>query len=340
MRKRSICLAILAATFSPAVMLVPSAFAASSSLSRVQKGLVDVNVDLPFQGATGAGTGMVLGTGGEILTNNHVIRGATAIRVVDLGNHRTYAATVVGYDIGADVAVIHLSNAKSLFRIPLGNSARVLVSQPVTALGNAGGVGGKPSASRGKVMSLHQSIVAQDQLGGAEQLSGLIETSAALQPGDSGGALVSTAGKVIGMNTAGSNGFRLNSRSGSGFAVPINQALRIARAIEARRSSATIHVGPTAFLGVDVEQNPVTGGSTSTVGLLVTATIPGTPATAAGLQAGDIITSFNNTPVTSPAALTDLLVTMAPGTVALIGWLSPIGTTVTASVTLATGPAQ
>src|ERR1700759_1077748 len=173
--------------------------------SKVDPGLVDVISTLGDQSATAEGTGMVLTPTGEILTNNHVIDGATSIKVADIGNGKTYTATVVGYDATKDIAVLQLQNASGLQTAPLGDSSSVTVGSKVTALGNAGGKGGTPSVATGTVTALGQSITASDEASSnSEQLSGLIESNAPIQAGDSGGPLVNSGGQVIGMDTAAS----------------------------------------------------------------------------------------------------------------------------------------
>ena len=174
--------------------------------SKVDPGLVDVVSTLGYQSAKAEGTGMVLTPTGEILTNNHVIDGATSIKVIDIGNGKTYTASVVGYDASKDVAVLQLQNASGLQTVSLGDSSSVTVGSKVTALGNAGGKEGKPSVATGTVTALNQAITASDEgSGNAEQLSGLIQSNAPIQAGDSGGPLVNSKGQVIGMDTAGSS---------------------------------------------------------------------------------------------------------------------------------------
>ena len=238
----------------------------SQIASRVDPGLVDVVSTLGDQQATAAGTGIVLTSNGEVLTNNHVIDGATSIKVTDVGNGRTYTAKVVGYDASQDVAVIQLQNASGLTVASLGDSSTVQTGDSVVALGNAGGKGGTPSVAAGTVTALNQSITASDEgAGNSEQLTGLIETNADIQPGDSGGSLVNSYGQVIGMDTAASSGTQLQSQSGQAaeqaFAIPINEATSIARQIEAGTTSATVHIGATAFLGVETQ--PASQGSGS-----------------------------------------------------------------------------
>ena len=321
------------------VNLVPAAALTQVVLKRVDKSVVDVSVTLSYQGAKGAGTGILLSSGGEVLTNNHVVLGATSISVVDVANGRTYSATVVGYDRDADVAVLKLSGARGLRRAPLGSSARLRIGAPVTAIGNAGGGGGTPSATSGTLTALDRSITAEDEFGGAETLQGLLETSAPLQPGDSGGPLVSAAGRVIGIDTAGSS--RLSRLSSVvGYAIPINKALRLVRAIEDGRSSGAIHVGPTAFLGAATEEAPYNDGGSITERVVVTDVIPGTPAAQVGVVPGDVITSFEDTLITSNTVLTNLLIHAKPGMSIEVGWLDQQGASMTTAVTLASGPAQ
>ena len=163
----------------------------SQIASKVDPGIVDVTSTLGYQQATAMGTGIVLTSNGEILTNNHVINGATAISVTDIGNGKTYKATVVGYDESHDIAVLQLSGASGLTTASTGDSSSVGVGDSVVALGNAGGVGGTPAVAAGTVTALNQSITASDESSSSsEQLTGLLETNANIQAGDSGGPLV------------------------------------------------------------------------------------------------------------------------------------------------------
>src|SRR6516225_7706598 len=184
-----------------------TALTTSQIANKVDPGLVDIVSTLGDQNAEAAGTGMVVTSSGEVLTNNHVIDGATSIKATDIGNGRTYTAKVVGYDKSDDVAVLQLQGASGLTTVSFGDSSRVHVGQSVTALGNAGGKGGTPSVATGTVTGLNQSITASDEgSGSSENLTGMIETNANIQPGDSGGPLVNSAGQVIGIDTAASGG--------------------------------------------------------------------------------------------------------------------------------------
>jgi S1-C subfamily serine protease len=237
----------------------------SQIASRVDPGLVDVVSTDGDQQAESAGTGIVLSSTGLILTNNHVINGATSVKVTDIGNGKIYTATVVGYDASKDVAVLQLQHASGLTVASLGNSNTVQVGNNVVALGNAGGKGGTPSVAAGQVTGLNQSITASDELSGSsEQLSGLIETNAPIQPGDSGGSLVNSYGQVIGMDTAASSSSSSSSQDQTAtqaFAIPINEAVSVAQQIEAGDASSTVHIGATAFLGLEISPSGDSSGS-------------------------------------------------------------------------------
>jgi S1-C subfamily serine protease len=314
--------------------------------TQVDPGLVDVVSQLGYQQAESAGTGLVLTPSGEILTNNHVIEGATSIRVTDIGNGQTYPAKVVGYDQTKDVAVLQLQGASGLQTVKLGNSDTAAVGQSVVALGNAGGKGGTPSVATGQITGLNASITASDQGSGTtEQLTGLINHNAPIQPGDSGGPLVDTAGDVIGIDTAASNTMQFQSSQSQAqtqaFAIPINEALTLAGQIGAGNASATVHIGATGFLGVQVmsASNAAAQGVQNGSGAAVAGVLQGTPAANAGLSQGDVITSVDGRSVSSPSALQAALEQHHPGDSVHIGWTDGANQAQSASVVLASGPA-
>ena len=331
---------------------------ASQIAQRVDPALVDIVSTDGDQGATSAGTGIVLTANGEILTNNHVIRGATSLKVTDVGNGRTYTATVVGYDAGDDVAVIQLQNASGLTTASLGDSSSVQTGDTVTALGNAGGKGGTPSVASGSVTDLNQSITASDEGSGvSEQLTGLIQTNANIQPGDSGGALVNSHGQVIGMNTAAStdNQFQFQGQSNSqgsqeqAYAVPINSALTIAKQIESGNGSSTVHIGDTAFLGIETSGSSSGSGSDGFggfggsgdqgAGVTIAGALSGSPAASAGLAEGDTITSVGGQSVSSATDIQQVLVKYHPGDKISVEWTDQSGQSHSATVALTSGPA-
>ena len=237
----------------------------SAIAAKVDPGLVDIDTTLGYQSEQAAGTGIVVTSSGEVLTNNHVINGATTISATDVGNGKTYSASVVGYDRTKDIAVLQLHNASGLQTATLSDSSKAAVGEDVVGVGNAGGTGGTPSAAGGTVTALNQSITASDQGdGSSENLTGLIQTNANIQAGDSGGALVNTSGEVVGIDTAASAGFSFQSQGQSagnqGYAIPINEAVSLAKSIIAGDASSTIHIGPTAFLGVEISSAASSSG--------------------------------------------------------------------------------
>ncbi len=166
------------------------------------------------------GTGIVLTSSGEILTNDHVVSNAMQVTATDVGNGQTYGAVVVGADQATDVAVVQLDGASGLEPATLGDSASLVLGEGIVGVGNANGAGGTPSYAAGSVVALQQPVIEQDVDGSSEQqLNGLIETDAQLIPGDSGGPLVDADGEVVGVDTA-------TATYGTGsYAIPIDEAL-------------------------------------------------------------------------------------------------------------------
>ena len=219
-------------------------------MNKVEPGLVVIDTTQQYSSEAAAGTGMVINPDGLVLTNNHVIAGATKITATVTATGKTYPAAVVGYDKAGDIALIRLQGASGLRTVPVGNSATVKAGQPVVALGNAEGQGTIIPAA-GQVTGLNKAITAADQGGtvSTETLHGMIEVSAGIVPGDSGGPLANAAGQVIGMDTAG-NSVSLTQQQPAGFAIPVSTALAVARQIAAGHASSVITIGYPPFLGI------------------------------------------------------------------------------------------
>ena len=316
--------------------------AAAKIAASVDTGLVDINTNLSYEDATGAATGMILTSGGLVLTNNHVIEGATSITARDVATGTTYQATVVGYDTSADVALLQLKDASGLTTVTLGTSSSVKVGEDVVGIGNAGGAGGTPSFATGKVIALDQSISASDDGSptGAEKLTGMIESNADIQAGDSGGPLVNKRGDVIAMDTAGASsnggfGFTSAGTAVRAYSIPIATAMAIVKSIENGDATSAIHVGATAFMGVQVSETSGTSNGVEIVGM-----VAGTPAAQSALAVGDVITTIDGQAITSTSSLSEELQSLAAGDSVSVGYTTPEGTTATLTLTLASGPAQ
>ena len=330
-RARTVLAALIA-------VVVVSAIVAGFTRARTQStavgsGVVVIETNLAYQGGQAAGTGMVLTSSGEILTNNHVIRGATDIKVVVPKTGQSYTAEVVGYDVRHDVAVLRASGASNLRTISRGDSGSVNPGQSVQAVGNAGGTGRLIFAS-GTVTNVDRAITVSDDQGGSESLSGLIETNAAVRPGDSGGPLLNSSGQVIGMDTAASvSNDVAQTTTNDGYAIPINNAISIVKQIESGNGSGTVHVGGTAFLGVESTANSYSGS-----GAVISAVVPGSAAEAAGLSPGDQILSVGGHTISSPDDLSQVVLTQKPGASISAVYLDQAGATQTTNLTLTSGP--
>ena len=347
----------------------PGAMNDEAVYDAVEPGVVDVTANLQYLQEAAEGTGFVIdAAAGLVLTNNHVIDGATSVTVTPVMSGKSYPARVLGYDRTDDVALLQLPRVTGLKAVTIGNSWPVSAGTPVLAIGNEAGQGGSPTVAPGVISGLDRTIVASDQSSGLiETLHGMMQTSADVRPGDSGGPLADAAGRVIGIDTAAGGGTVY-----SGYAIPINHAMPIARQIAARQPSTRIQIGLPAFLGVLVPVSTstdprrqareelrqtgtvsssgsgCTNGDTTAIpasiapapsGALVDGVLCGTAAASAGIFAGDVITSIGGRAVTSPGSLTALVDRYPAGSKAPLAWVSPGGSQHTAVVTLNAGPA-
>ncbi len=324
-----IALALLVAALSASLALARSGSANATSPTA---GVVVIETALGYQQGAAAGTGMVLTRSGEVLTNNHVIRGATKIRVLVPQTRRTYNATVAGYSITGDAALLKLDNASGLTTVSLAQSTKLKIGQLVRAVGNANGAG-RLAMVRGKIVALNRTLTVSDESGGSARLASLVQTTAPLEPGDSGGPLLDSSNHVIGMDTAAAvSGNVFDTRTTASFAIPIARALSIVKQIEAGRPSATVHVGDTAFLGVSLAQR---AGA-----LVVVAVVAGSPAEQAGLAVGDQILALDDKTVSSASQLVSILQGKSPGDSVVLTWADELGQQQMQTATLAAGPPQ
>jgi len=267
-------------------------------LEKVQPGVVAIGVT--GLDGRGAGTGMVLTADGEVLTNAHVVSGATRIRVTLFGENEPRAADLVGADALMDLAVLKIQGARNLPTVELGSSDAARVGDDVVAIGHALALPGGPTVTEGIVSAKDRTV---------EQLDGLIQTDAAINPGNSGGPLVNAAGQVIGVNTAVIRG----PAEGIGFAIAIDNAKPI---IEQLRKGGPPPAA-TAFLGISSQTLDADIAATLDVpveaGAIVAEVVPGAAAEQAGLRRGDVIVEIDGRPVRSSATISTIMRSKQPG---------------------------
>jgi S1-C subfamily serine protease len=329
---------------------------------------INTRLDALDGGGAAAGTGMIVGRGGEIVTNNHVVQGADTVRV-SIRGHGTHAADVVGTDPSADIAVLRVTGLPWLPAVRFGDSSRVAVGDQVLAIGNALGLGGSPTVTQGIISGTGRTITAADATGSSQEtLHGLLQTDAPIAPGNSGGPLIDAGGRVIGMDTAaasaGTGGASL------GFAIPARTIQAVAGEIVAHRRLPGLVFGRRPFLGVEiVNGSQATGGGSpfgslnpfgsvgpfgslnpfgsfgapveatpnGTRGVVVAAVAPGSPAAKAGIVSGDVITAIDGHATRTTAALSRLIGTHKPGQVVSVTVATQRGTRAV-RVTLGLGP--
>jgi S1-C subfamily serine protease len=340
--------------------------------ARVEPSVVDVIATLRYDDETATGTGFFVDSrDGLVLTNNHVIRDATSVTVTIPATKRIYQAQVVGADPSADIAVLRITPLPGTVSAPIGDSATLAVGSTVVAIGNRAGAGGAPVPAPGIISAIGRTIQAADGSSGfTETLDGMLQTTARIQPGDSGGPLADVAGAVIGVDTAAGTG-----GSAAGYAIPINAAMAAERQIALGRPAPGITLGVGGFLGVIIPSSSAPSpraqaaeerslgtdpaGSAPQIGCLPTeagAGVPdsvapvdsgalvdgvlcGTGAEAAGISAGDVIITADGRAVSSPDGLTAIVRVFRPGSVVAITWVSPAGATRASRVRLDSAPA-
>jgi S1-C subfamily serine protease len=308
-------------------------------------GVVLIDTVLPYQNAQAAGTGMVLTAAGQVLTNYHVVEGAGTITVTVATTGQSYPATVVGTDPSNDVALLQLAGASGLTTVKADDD-QAQVGDAVTAVGNAGGTG-TLTAAAGAISSLTSSVTAASEgsSSGTETLSSMVETTADVVAGDSGGPLFDAEGEVVGIDTAASTGAAID-----GYAIPIARALGIVEQIRSGAETSTVQIGPAAFLGVELSSGAsdygdgyrygygYAGNASVASGATIGNVVSGTAAAGAGLRAGDVITSLNGHAVASAADVSAALVGANPGDQVRIGWTDQSGVAHTATVALGASP--
>ncbi|MGH7761554.1 MAG: S1C family serine protease [Candidatus Dormibacteraceae bacterium] len=304
--------------------------------AKVDPAIVDINTVSGSSQA--AGTGEIITSTGEILTNNHVVDRSTGIQVTIAGRSQTYTAHVIGVDPSADIALIQVDgNVSGLPTVSFASSSSVKIGDPIVALGNALGQGGTPDTSRGNITALDQTITASEGGSKSEQLTGMIQSDATIYPGDSGGPLVNSSGQVVGMITAGDvQGFR-SSASTVNYAIPSDTILSVINQIRSGQASSQIIYGQTGYIGVSVQNLDASAAAQLNLnissGALVASVVPSSPAAGAGITRYSVITSVGGNQIANLDDLSNALLAHKPGDRVSITWVNSSGTH-TATVTL------
>jgi putative serine protease PepD len=298
-----------------------------AAAAKIGPSVVTINISNSQEQSTGSG--VVIRKDGYILTNNHVVSGATGngdISVVLTHGDRT-PATIVGTDASDDLAVIKIKASSDLIAAEFASSSKLVVGQTVVAVGAPLGL--SDTVTAGIVSNLARPVTTGGENGSTQAFFNAVQTDAAINPGNSGGPLVNLNGAVVGINSAIATDAALGGSSpgniGIGFAIPSDEAARIAG--ELITNGKATH----ASLGVSVTDQPGTG--TQTVGALVTDVTAGGPADKAGIKKGDVITELDGQKIDSSSALVAAVRSHAPGSEVSLTYLRD-GKSTTVNVTL------
>ncbi|MBX2810570.1 MAG: trypsin-like peptidase domain-containing protein [Myxococcales bacterium] len=239
------------------------------------------------RGVQSRGSGVIIEKNGLVLTNEHVIAGASDVTVT-LADRRTFSAEVIGSDSSFDIAVLQIADARNLPVVPQGTSQDLMIGESAVAIGNPFGLAN--TVTTGVVSALHRVIEVEDRV-----YEDFIQTDAAINPGNSGGALLNIEGKLVGINTA-----IYSSGTGIGFAIPIDKALAVVREV--------IRFGEVrpAYTGLLVDPHGTNGAQ-------IVAVLARSPAAEAGLYAGDVIVDFGGQEVKDGRAFRQLARVLVPG---------------------------
>ncbi|MGA7989702.1 MAG: trypsin-like peptidase domain-containing protein [Candidatus Dormiibacterota bacterium] len=303
---------------------------APDALTQAGRSVVGLTTTLTT-GATVIGTGVIVSSSGEVVTSYGVVKGAVSIDAEMSDGGARYAATTFAVSPVYGVAVLQLINAEDLPAASIGDSAHVAVGDHVTAFGGPSTHAQTPPRQQGAVVALGQSAVASSADGAnAENLSGLIEFNAMLPAHGTGGPLVDTSGRVIGLDATEAKPVESAAgTSGVAFAVPIGRVMAIVHDVNTHTDDPNILQGHGAFLGIQVTD------SADPPGALIVTVEPGTPAQVAGMTTADVITSVNGVTVNSVQSLRDQLQRYTGGARVQVGWLDPQGRHHTATTQLA-----
>ena len=283
--------------------------APSSQIERVAQRLLPsvVQINVAGDGGAGSGTGIIISSDGQIITNNHVVEGAAdgGSLTASFNDGSNAKAKILGRDAVTDLAVIKVDGKSGLQPAALGSSASLAVGQQVVAIGSPYGLDG--TVTSGIISKLNRPVASSDASGASQTVFPAIQTDAAINPGNSGGPLVDLQGRVIGINSAiRTNGSVDSGSIGLGFAIPIDLAKNVSRQLVKGNKVAHARIGVT--VGTAVSQDDITS-----TGAVVREVTNGSAGDDAGLKVGDVITKVNDTPVGSANALVASIRSYQPG---------------------------
>ena len=291
-------------TSSPLVTAAPvdPAKVGDTDIARAWKAIAPSVVTIDSIGSSGEaiGTGIIVTSDGEVITNEHVVRNARTVRVRLNGATSAVSARVLASDPGNDLALLKINDASGLTAATFADAASISIGDPVVAVGYALNLDGGPSITAGIVSALDRTL--QDENGA---LNGLIQTDAAISSGNSGGPLINLNGQVVGVNTAVATGGMSSTANNIGFAIGVAEVKRVADIL---RREAAGEDRPQGYLGIGLRDRN-DGGS----GAVVAEVESDSPADNAGLRVDDIILEINDQTITGQGALIGIIRDSAPG---------------------------
>ena len=261
-----------------------------------------VTIDSVSSNSESVGTGVIISSDGEILTNNHVVEGSTDVRVRLAGATSPITAKVLATDASNDLALIKLVDVKGLTAATFADESSIAVGDTAVAVGYALALDGGPSVTAGIVSALNRTLT--DSSGA---LNGLIQTDAAISSGNSGGPLINLKGQVIGINTAVANGDSSTAANNIGFAIGVAEVQRVAKILHGETDG---NVRAQGYLGISLGDRK-DGGS----GAVISEVQADSPADKAGLKVNDIVLQINGQLITGQGALIAIVRDSSPGDV-------------------------
>lgn len=276
------------------------------------------------------GTGIIISSDGEIVTNNHVVEGSTDLKVRLAGATDAVKATILSTDPGNDLALIKLVNASGLTAATFADPASIAVGDTVVAVGYALALDGGPSVTSGIVSALNRTLT--DSNGALDRL---IQTDAAISSGNSGGPLINLSGQVIGINTAVYNSDGQTAANNIGFAIGVEEVQRVVKILRNDATGGNTNTARTqGYLGIALGDR-TDGGA----GAVITEVQANSPADKAGLKVNDIVVAINGTSVTGQGSLIAVIRDASPGDKVTLT-IDRDGTKKTLTATLVARPAQ